>query len=400
MFKFDQSKLHIEFVKLKSCSTALGGSIRVLDEVKSTPEHKIYKKINIPFAVARSFQQTYEKSEFVEPVVTALTYYGDHVVCVERHTDVKGQLTTKGFDGEDRMWIPRTKVGIDNFLLPLLNDGREWYIDGKYVYTFGNSSGNNTKAYFLEHARPITSDGTLRSIECIAFDLSDIAGKRSTSSRSTKKKRSSVSDKEWYHALVPESRACYGFVVGSIVTITPPLTKQLAIAGNAITITVKDENNRVTELDRLEMINDTLYVNVAFALRTSEIIGNLWGYEMVEPLRLDNLIVELGTVNIPALPKSVKNTKAISMDFVTALSWLIGMINRCTTLNELMEIKSCISFLLTRGCFEKTMFDTDAIFKNAVPTTVHMKSEQECLAAYKSDESLVSIILRKLGLAM
>ena len=85
MIKFDANKLRIETHELKQCTTALGGSIRVVDEERSTEDNEVYKRIPVPLAVVRQFKNEHKRSKYLKPVVTAVTFYEDRVISLERH---------------------------------------------------------------------------------------------------------------------------------------------------------------------------------------------------------------------------------------------------------------------------------------------------------------------------
>ena len=86
MIKFDVNKLSVDIVNLKSCTTALQGSIRIVDDKKTTIDgREVLKKIKVPFAVVRAFQTTHKVSNYLKPVITAVISYDGTPIALERH---------------------------------------------------------------------------------------------------------------------------------------------------------------------------------------------------------------------------------------------------------------------------------------------------------------------------
>ena len=86
MIPFQIEQMYVEHVYLKSVTTALGGSISIVDDERSTDAKEVYKKVKAPMAVVRKFVADNKKvSRYLKPVLTAVTFYGDHVVALERH---------------------------------------------------------------------------------------------------------------------------------------------------------------------------------------------------------------------------------------------------------------------------------------------------------------------------
>ena len=86
MIQFDITKLTTKIVRLKSVTTALGGSINIIDEEKSTDTKEELIRIEVPLSVARAFiMATNKVTKYLKPVYTALAMYDGIIVAMERH---------------------------------------------------------------------------------------------------------------------------------------------------------------------------------------------------------------------------------------------------------------------------------------------------------------------------
>ena len=115
MIKFDITKVTTEVVYLKSVTTALGGSITVLDSSASTAKKEVTVRVPVPMAVARAFIQHNQKiTKYLKPAPTAIVRYDGMVIALERHSlGSLGEMIEEGFDGVRRAWEPHAKTNIE-----------------------------------------------------------------------------------------------------------------------------------------------------------------------------------------------------------------------------------------------------------------------------------------------
>jgi len=335
MIKFDVEKLTVDVVLLKSCTTALGGSVRIVDE-ENSDDKEVYKKINVPMAIVRTFSARWKTSNYMKPVVTAIVKYDGHPVALERHPlGTLGARREEGLFEDDREWLSESIHNIKHYIKPLCKDGStEWYFDGKFMYSFtGTIKSNVDRGVFLSKA------GNFRAIEVTAIQLSHIH------------------DSE---KLDPSDRTCLAYVAGNgEYSITPPIWKRLADVGTkALSQSDSDEDDH-----RFDAIDEYLAVNLAFALKAGQVIGSLFGHEEIEPLQLPELMIRLNTVNLPKISSKVKSTYDIGMTFTQSMAWLIGMSNRINSLDSHMALRNILKYLTTKGIFRKNMFTKTAVFK-------------------------------------
>lgn len=337
MIKFEVDKLTVEIVSLKSCTTALNGSIRIIDEEATKVDGKeIYKKINVPMAIIRAFQIRHKTSNYLKPVVTAIVLYNGHPVALERHPlGTIGARFSEGLMGE-REWTPDCLNNIIRFIEPLCMNSDEWYFDGKYIYHYPHSIDDCVKG-----GEYLTKNGMFRAVEVSTIQLSNLDDR-------TK--------------LEPVERTCLAFVSSTgQYAITPPIWKNLSGVGSSALGRTDAEDAELKY--QFDAVDEHLSVNLAFALKAGKQIGELFGHEEIDPLKLPELMIQLQTVNLPNISKSVKQTYDIGMKFSHAMAWLIGMSNRIDTLDSYMVIRSLLKYLTTKGIFRKNMFNANSVFK-------------------------------------
>ena len=337
MIKFEVDKLTVDIVSLKSCTTALNGSIRVVDEeLTKVGGKEVYKKIDVPMAVVRSFQVRHKTSNYLKPVITAIVSYNGHPVALERHPlGQMGEKVSEGLFGE-REWTPDSLSNIMKFIEPLCMHNEDWYFDGKYIYNYPHSIEDCVKG-----GEFLTKNGMFRAVEVSAIQLSNLDDR-------TK--------------LEPVERTCLAFVSSTgEFAITPPIWKNLSgVGSSALNRSDAEDDERKYQFDA---VDEHLAVNLAFALKAGKQIGELFGHEEIEPLKLPELMIQLQTVNLPSISKSVKQTYDIGMKFSHAMAWLIGMSNRIDSLDSYMVVRSLLKYLTTKGIFRKNMFNPQAVFK-------------------------------------
>lgn len=335
MIKFDINNLTIEHVYIKTITQALGGSITVVDQV--TDEST---RIPIPYHVARRFIKEHKVQHYVVPVLAAVMYYEDIIVAVERHhLGNLGVEQRENVFGEVVKWESRMEKVVEELTPDFTN--RQWWVDGTSVYEF--IAG--------EQDMPLSSDGTFSGTPCRAIDFADFQLEASVKSAEAKMKR----------------KVCLKFVVEGITVVSPPVWKSIDAVGKHSVIKAEGSDGDVGLVTEqsfpYDSINDILLVNINFALNAAKELSTVFGYESIEPLCLDDLMVKMTTVNLAALESHVKKTSEVGMTYTHAVSWLMGFVYRSTTLKELMNVRALFKYLSSTGCYQKRKLTTDAIFK-------------------------------------
>lgn len=372
MIAFNPKKLVTKYMQMKMVSGALGGMLTVVDEKRSKKAKKeVTTKIKIPYHITRAFAKKYRITKYIKPVLTAVTFYEDHVVCVERHPMGNlGKLKTEGLFGEVE-WQSDSRTNIDKLLTPLTT-GQNWYIDGSYVY---HIPGTN-----LDKAKPLSADKKFREVQVEAIKLSTLAD-----------------------SPIVEQRVCLAFYTDdNQMALTPPIWKTLANIGQR-QLTAKGDNRNEDEVEndstvayistqsidtQFDRVDDMMCVNLGFALKAGKVLSDVFGYDSIEPLGLDDMMIQLKTVNLPNIANEVKQTFDTGLRFTIAIAWLIGMTKRVDTLDSYIALRTLLKHLTSKGVYKKGAFDPESIFKTGQDMTSVKKLT---LTQAKEQSKLVSL---------
>lgn len=351
MISFDPNKLVTKHMHIKMVSGALGGTLTVLDPVRSKKAKKdVFTKIKIPHQLTRHFAKKYRITKYIKPVIAAVTFYEDKVVCIERHQlGNLGKEVVEGLFGE-RRWISDSETNIDRYLKPLLT-GQDWFIDGSYVYHVSDID--------LASAERLSADGKFRQVKVKALKLAELGDKPEI-----------------------EDRVCLAFFPkAGDLALTPPIWKtlsnigkrQISAKGDSVRDDIEDDNSVTYEEDengeskvrapRFDEIDEMLCVNLGFALKAGRELSEVFGYDSIEPLGLDDMMIQLKTVNLPNIANEVKQTFDTGLKFTIAIAWLIGMTKRVETLDSYIVLRTLLKHLTTKGVYRKNAFKPEAIFR-------------------------------------
>lgn len=350
MIKFDPTKLMTKHMLVKMVSGALGGTLTVLDEKRTKKLGKeTFTKIKIPHQLTRHFSKKYRITKYLKPVLTAVTFYEDHIVCLERHPlGNLGKETTEGLFGEVK-WTSDSEVNVGKLVKPLTT-GKDWYIDGTYVYHCSSAQ--------LAVAEVLSADRKFRQVKVEAIKLANLGDIPQT-----------------------EERVCLAFYpTKGDMYLTPPIWKTLTNIGNrqlsakastrnadiddmADDNSVRYVNNEIDET-QFDQIDDKLCVNLGFVLKAGRELSEVFGYDSIEPLGLPDMMIQLRTVNLPTVANEVKQTFDTGLRFTIAIAWLIGLTKRAETLDSFVTLRSLLKYLTTKGVYRKGAFKPEAIFKS------------------------------------
>lgn len=349
MIRFDPAKLVIKLVHMKMISGALGGTLTVLDEKRTKKAGKeVFTKWKVPHQLTRHFTKKYRITKYITPVLTAVAFYEDHVVSIERHPlGNLGKETSQGLFGEVK-WIPDTEMNIDKIIKPLTVDG-DWYVDGTFIY--------NVQPQDLSGALPLSRDKKFRQVRVQAIKLGTLGD-----------------------APAVEERVCLAFYPSKgAMSLTPPIWKTLRNIGQRQLTAKGDRTNENAEVDddtvtyigtdseeehsQFDEIDNMLCVNLGFALKAGRELSEVFGYDSIEPLGLDDMMIQLRTVNLPTIANEVKQTFDTGLKFTIAIAWLIGLTRRTESLDSYVTLRSLLKYLTTKGVYRKGAFNEQAIFK-------------------------------------
>lgn len=369
MIRFDPTKLVTKHLQVKMVSGALGGMLTYVDEKRSKKAGKeMFAKIKIPYHLTRHFAKKYRITKYIKPVLTAVTYYEDHVVCLERHPlGNLGREVTEGLFGEVK-WRSDSEINAEKILKGLLMD-RDWFIDGSYVYHVSDAD--------LASAEILSSDRKFRQVKVEAIKLAALGDTPTI-----------------------EQRVCLAFYpTKGEMALTPPIWKtltnigqrQLSARGDTRTSDEIEDDSSVTyihqEADKtqFDQVDNLLCVNLGFALKAGRVLSEVFGYDSIEPLGLDEMMIQLKTVNLPNIANEVKQTFDTGLKFTIAIAWLIGMTKRVETLDSYIALRTLLKHLTTKGVYRKGAFRPESIFRNGYDlTSVKRISLSDAKAVAKS----------------
>lgn len=377
MIKFDINKLRIETYKVKALTTALGGSISVLDEEASTDRQEVFHRIRVPLAVVRQFQVRHKTMKYMRPCLIAVAFYGDRAIAIERHpAGCMGELFARrhakaGSIEEERKiseqreeveeymqrWVPAIEHNIENVIRPLMAKNT-WYFDGRYIFTFDKM----TPAQSVKNGDFLSKDGRFRCVDVEAIGLHKLDDKVK---------------------LDPVDRTCLAYVAADgQFAISPPIWKDARAVGQAKIKGTREERSKGERDFSFDSIDEFCAVNISFALKAAGQLSKEFGFEAIEPLNLPKLMIRLNTVNLPKVPSEVKDTFDSGMSFTHALAWLLGFARRCEDLDTYATIRSLLKYLTSNGLFFKSAFDSANIFKKGISIDdIPLLSKEEALEA-------------------
>lgn len=366
MIKYDPSLMTIELVRIKSLSLALGGSITIIDEEKSDDTKEVTKRIESPIAPTRAFIQKHKKNtKYLIPVWTAIVRYDNKICALERHPlGTFGDVETEGLDGTMRVWEPDSQLNLDRYIHPLVNKpGKEWFFDGRYIYSFTNDNIDS----IVRQAPYLSQSGNFRKINVMSIDTQKVM---------------------YADELQPVERTCVAYVSSTgEYSITPPIWKNLdSVGGTKIT---EDESTKMGF--NFDSLNEYMAVNLNFALNAGKQIGEMFGYDRIEPLQLPRLMIDLHTVNLPNIPKQIKSTYDIGMSFSNTFAWLLGLLREADTLESYIMMRSIMKYLTQKGIYRANTFKEANIFVDSKSLNdVQLKDMDELLES--SDYTKLKLI--------
>jgi hypothetical protein len=357
MIKFDISKIEIHRGKMKSITTALSGSMRLVDEQLSLSKGvETTIRIPVPMSVARAFQQLHKASNWLHPVEVVYMTYEGTVLCIEKRPSDVWVKSGSGWTQIEspREWNPLLYENL-NYLEQTYRElqSEDWYIDGKNIYHLPKSLSNwsNTGEAIL-----LSADFKFKAKRVMAYRTDLMHLSVFTTPLST------------YLAIF--------FTNDGVPHLSPPIWKDVSSLGvRQMKRSDEEAHEKMEAFDRIEKF---LSVNLNFTLYAANTISSVFGYEEISPLQLPKLMVQLKTVNLPNVPNVVKDTFDVGLSFSHALAWLIGLSERVSNLDDYMKIRQTIKYLGSKGIFRNTLFKQEQVFNKSFDiSSIKMISPEE-----------------------
>lgn len=340
MIPFDISKVTVDHVWIKGVTTGSGGRITVVDEDKSTEMEEVYKTIPSSWSIVRRFAKINEASRFFNPVLGAAAFYDGRMIALEMNPlGSKADDEMEWSDGVITKWKSQIEKNVD--LLSKETAIGEWFVDGFSVYKFADGQ-----------EELLSSDGRFQSVPVEAYKLITMDSRVFALTESR----------------VALKYSTKGNIMNpSVSAISPPIWKSLTTVGSSEMKKSTDDtgvNHKTVSNYQFDRVDNLLAVNVDFALKAARDLSEVFGYESIEPLNLDYLMTSLGTVNLPTVDKSVRQTMDIGIKFTHAMSWLIGLIHRTDSLDAYIAVRNTMKYLTGIGIYRKKAFQPTSVYKN------------------------------------
>ena len=312
LIEFDKDKIEFRKVKLKSIN-ASNGYVVLEDgkrlECTSSLVSTIYKNI-------------YGMTSFTIPAEFCLMMYDGLVVALEKAAFNERYVIAS--NGEMVEWQPLMVGRLDKVVMRL-HDHYKYYFDGSYVYTFGDSI-----PYKLRMGRKMTDDGKFVSVDVSASNLSNLMGDSIYFSR----------------------RNCLGYIASNgEYSVTSPLWATLVNIGESNMKKASMEiKGGMTQFDKVDR---NMIVSLQFAIYSGKMLSRVFGYHSLDFLQLPKLMIQLNTVNLPNVPVDIRNTFDIGIPFTQCMAHLLGLLRRCTSLEEICMMNKVIKYLSTKGIYSR-----------------------------------------------
>ncbi len=357
--KFDASLITFERVKIKSVSTALGGSVTILDEVNSAAKGKeIFHRIDVPMAIARMFQVKYKMSKFFHPHEGALMRYDGKVIAIEK--SVFNHRSVEGVFG-DRDWLINMEKNLATVLKDHITDSiHQWYFDGSYVYRFMQDSVKTA----VDAGESLDKDNRFRAVSVESIHMNYLS----------------------FSAPSSEKRICIAYVASNgEFAITAPIWKTLG-SKMGTTTSRKGVEESVGLASNFNEVDNKMGVTLNFALAAGNELADSFGYNVIEPLQLPKLMVQLKTVNLPKLPKEIKATFEIGLSFTQTFAWLLGLSKIANTRDQEESVRRLMKYLTSKGIFRKDSLNQDKIYVSGTTEMVPMVTIEQAQEYAKREE--------------
>lgn len=349
MIPFKIELISVEYYQLKSITTALSGSMMIVD---TSAKHGL-RRVDIPLAVARSFIIEHDKiSRYLNPVWIAVGKYDGHVFAIERHPFPLSDKLELDLPSGTKQWESNIERNLYDHIIPyVIQHDENWYFDGRYIYSVGHDINQAIKEGTF-----LTEDGSLRQLEAHTIDLKRICYNFSRFDSKTITVIDSLSS----------LRTCVSYMASTgDFAITPPIWLSAENIGSSLLRGDEDDEAAGQSLQKssfvFDMIDNTMLVNLNFSLTAGISIGKMYGYTKVDPLQLARLMIELRTVNLPTLPKNIKQTHNSGLLFTHAFVWLMGLDDN-NSYDKMIAIRSLLSYLTRKSLVERQMLLNTNIF--------------------------------------
>ncbi len=396
MIKFDSTLFHCDYVRLKkitstylyvSCDSE-GRHYSTENSIDGVYKSKKISKIRIHESVARQYFKNNTMKEFQDlGKFASIAYYGDIVVSIE----IQNLLMT---NTENKTWVSVTEQVMENIsrIIPLDQDV---FINGKDIFWVDKNEKNNKNPNLV-----LSEDGAFRlqnanylSLSRIGVEINDekskrngedeykenpdlahsgeinenivvlktIGSKRNLSSESIKflnfEENYAVSDVNHTKAVALLRRANVLEYCPNRDDDYPILCYSPILAFDESIDRVKNEedyNNLIKNLHAIRFKEDPVFLNLNFTLHAGKMIGEKYGYEETEILKISHIIKDTKMISFEKIHESSRTGYPIEMHPFNGLSWLFRFVHKEKNLNEMRDLTALFSIIFKKGFIAKS----------------------------------------------
>ena len=349
--QFKTENLTLVPVLVKSVSTALGGSIRVVDDGPEGDVKGLH--LDMPFHLARRFRGVAGGSKFMVPNKAEIVMYNNQPICFERfpYAAYRTEKMREDLENDLAVWKSWSQRMFKEVVIPHIeatSNSFMWCIDGYYIYALPKDQTD-----WIKTSGALCQDGTFRSLTVKAFKVADFSIGKITA----------IEKAEKY--LVDKDCLVYCAPTGETF-VTPPIWNHLGqIGSKKLGDETSSGGTKKVDNTLFDHIDNDLSVNISFALDVAGRVSKRFGFECVEPLQLPELMVEYTTVNLKKLPPAVKQTGSCGIQFTHTLAWLFGLFRDTNNFTDMLEFRAILKYLTTKGLQHGRVTSPESIFMPA-----------------------------------
>lgn len=395
MIKFDPTLFRCDYVKLKKITSGYlyvtetndGKTYSTNTSTKAKYRGREVTKIKVHESVARQYFKHHSMKEFKGlGKFACIAYYGDIAVAVE----VQNQLIKRD-EGKD--WVATIEKIMSNITM-IIPPQKDVYINGKEIFWLSDHPANATKqlrisedeSFYLKYVKylslsKIGVEVNTQNKEKIANGQMDddniediVAIKTIGSSRNISKDSIKyLNFDENYASYDENSTHAIAFLKESLVLSYSPnrmsekpiecFSPILSFDENISQIkNEKDTEKTIEFLRSIESPTDPIFLNLNFALHSGKTIGQLYGYEETDILRISDIIRKTKVISLEKIYPESRSGYPIELPVKDGLAWLFRFIHKENDINAMRELSTLFLKVFKTGFIWKSK--VESIFKS------------------------------------
>lgn len=380
MIKFDPTLFRCDYVRLKKITTGYlyvsessdGKAYETDITVSGKYRGRNISKVKVHESVSRQYFKHHSMKEFKGlGRYACIAYYGDIVVAVE----VQNHLM-KNQDGKE--WVATIEKIMNNISM-IIPPQKDVFINGKEIFWVSDHPAHATNqlnisedgAFALRYVKYLSlskigvevsakKDDDVNQVEEQAEEqviaIKTIGSTRNISSDSIR----NLNFDENFASFDSEDLTAIAFLKESFVLSYSPnrnderaiecFSPILSFDENVSTEKNKKEFEKTVEFLRsIESKVDPIFLNLNFALYAGKTIGERYGYQETDILRISDIIRSTKTVSIEKIYEDSRSGYPIDLPVKDGLAWLFRYIHREKDINAMRDLSNLFSKIFKNG---------------------------------------------------